>query len=106
MASVARTTIGVEPRLRQRLCRDMPIGGLKMPILVALIKGDPLVNVGGAYFPAWLVCMVAGGLATWVLHVLAARSRWPEVLQPAALMVSALFIALTCWTWFLFFAAR
>ena len=50
--------------------------------------------------------MVAGGLATWVLHVLAARSRWPEVLQPAALMVSALFIALTCWTWFLFFAAR
>jgi hypothetical protein len=47
MASVARTTIGVEHRLRQRLCTHMPIGGLKMPILVALIKGDPLVNVGG-----------------------------------------------------------
>ena len=84
----------------------MAIGDLKMHILVALIKGDPLVNVGGGYFPAWLVCMVAGGLATWVLHVLAARSRWPEVLQPAALMVPALFIALTCGTWFLFFAAR
>jgi YtcA family len=84
----------------------MHIGELRMPILVALINGDPLVNVAGVYFPAWLVCMVAGGLATWVLHVLIARSRWPEVLQPAALMVPALFIALTCGTWSLLFAAR
>lgn len=85
----------------------MPIGDFKMPVLAALIKGDPLVNVAGAYFPAWLVCLAIGGIITWVLHLLAERSpRWREILQPAPLMLPALFIALTCGTWILFFAAR
>ena len=77
-----------------------------MPVLAALIKGDPLVNVAGAYLPAWLVCVAVGGLATWVLHLLADRSAWRDVLRPTALMVPVVFTALTCGTWLAFFASR
>ncbi len=84
----------------------MLIGTMKMPGLVALIKGDPLVDVAGAYFPAWLACMVVGALGTWLLHLLAGRAGLGAVMRPAPLMVSGLFVALTCWTWLLVFAFR
>ncbi len=84
----------------------MPIGEVKMPILAALIKGDPLVNIAGAYFPAWLACVVAGSLATWLLHALAERRGLQAALQPAPLMVPSLFIALTCGFWLVFFSSR
>jgi len=40
----------------------MIIGTLKLPGLLGLIKssGDPLVDVAGAYFPAWLAACWSG----------------------------------------------
>ncbi len=84
----------------------MLIGTMKMPGLLALIKGDPLVDVAGAYFPAWLACMVVGAVGTWLIHLLAGRTGFGAVLRPAPLMVSGLFIALTCGTWLFVFAFR
>lgn len=84
----------------------MLIGTMKMPGLVALIKGDPLVDVAGAYFPAWLACMVVGAVGTWLIHLLVGRTGFDAVLRPAPLMVSGLFVALTCGTWLLIFAFR
>lgn len=84
----------------------MLIGTMKMPGLPALIKGDPLVNVAGAYFPAWLACMMVGALGTWLLHLLATRTGFDAVLRPAPLMVPGLFVTLTCGTWLIVFAFR
>lgn len=74
--------------------------------MLAILKsgGDPLVNVAGAYFPAWLACLLIGLIGTWVLQALAGRSRFAPALQPAVVMIPALFVALTCGSWLLFFS--
>ncbi|MFZ4775762.1 MAG: YtcA family lipoprotein [Terrimicrobiaceae bacterium] len=85
----------------------MIIGPMKLTGLLALIKssGDPLVNVAGAYFPAWLACMLVGVIGTWILHSLAGRFGLAAALRPAPLILPCLFTALTCATWLLFFSA-
>lgn len=77
------------------------------PIL-AIIKycGDPLINVAGAYVPAWLACMLAGILGTWFLEILIHRFECSSILQPPVLMIPAIFSAITLWTWLFLFAAR
>ncbi|KAB2644872.1 MAG: hypothetical protein DVB29_00745 [Verrucomicrobia bacterium] len=76
--------------------------------MLAIIKfsGDPLINVAGAYFPAWLACMFVGILGTWFLGILSHRLECSSVLEPHIVMIPAIFSAITLWTWLLFFAAR
>jgi len=85
----------------------MIIGLPKLPGLFALIKsaGDPLVDVAGAYFPAWLACMLVGVAGTWFFFRLAARFGFSRALQPPVVMGPCLFTALTCGTWLLVFSA-
>jgi hypothetical protein len=84
----------------------MLIGATKMPFLLALFKGDPLVDVAGAYFPAWLACMAVGAAGTWAARAAAERTGLGAVMQPAPLMFPAVFIGLTCLAWLVGFAAR
>ena len=84
----------------------MLMGSPKLPVLLALFKGDPLVNVAGAYFPAWLACMLAGVLGSWLVSRILARAGLPEALRPAPLMLPALFLAITCTAWLLLFSTR
>ena len=80
----------------------------EMPVLLAVFKsaGDPLVNVAGAYFPAWLACMIAGALGTWVSALFCGRFGWSVLFRPSALMVPVVFIGLTCGMWLVFFSSR
>jgi hypothetical protein len=73
---------------------------------IITFSGNPMINVAGAYFPAWLGCMVVGVLGTWFLGILFHRLTWSSILQPTILMIPAIFSAITLWTWLLFFAAR
>lgn len=86
----------------------MNIGAAKLPALLALIKssGDPLVDVAGAYFPAWLACMIAGALGTWLVAVFLPRFGLAAVLRPSAIMYPCLFAALSGGVWMVFFSAR
>ena len=86
----------------------MNIGIVKLPSVLALIKssGDPIVNVAGAYFPAWLACMLAGALGTWLLGEFLSRVGFGAVLRPSAIMYPCLFAALTCSVWIVLFSAR
>lgn len=79
-----------------------------IPNLLALIKcsGDPLINVGGAYFPSWLACMFLGIFGTWIVAVLLIRFNLSELLQPQGIMFPAFFALITLWSWMFFFAAR
>lgn len=70
------------------------------------LSGSPLIDVAGAYFPAWLVCVLAGLLGTWLISSLIGRSRFAAVLLPAPLMLPSLFLILCCGTWLLLFSAR
>ena len=67
---------------------------------------DPQLNIAGAYFPAWLISMIGGILAFWVLHLLFLRIRIIPFLVPIPLVYAALLISLICGAWLLFFAAR
>jgi hypothetical protein len=79
----------------------------KLPALIALIKspGDPLLNIAGAYFPAWLGCMIAGALGSWLLGAILLRLGLEAALRPSLLMYPALFALLTCTIWLVFFSA-
>ena len=79
----------------------------KLPALLALIKspGDPLLNIAGAYFPAWLGCMIAGALSAWLLGAILSRVGLAAVLRPSLLMYPSLFALLTCAVWLVFFSA-
>lgn len=78
-----------------------------LPILLALIKspGDPLLNIAGAYFPAWLGCMIVGGLGSWLLGLILSRVGLAAALRPTLLMYPALFALLTSVIWLIFFSA-
>ncbi len=79
----------------------------KLPALFALIKspGDPLIDVAGAYFPAWLGCMIAGTLGAWLVGEILSRLGLAAVLRPPFLMYPALFALTTCSVWLVFFSA-
>ncbi|HLB33726.1 MAG TPA: YtcA family lipoprotein [Chthoniobacterales bacterium] len=76
--------------------------------MIAIIKfsGDPLINISGAYFPAWLACMIAGLLGTWISAIFFGRCGLTQVMNPPGLMIPSLFAAITLWVWIFYFAAQ
>lgn len=67
---------------------------------------DPQLNIAGAYFPAWLLCMILGLLCFWVIHLVFLRTGMIPFLIPIPLVYAALLVFLICGFWLLFFAAR
>ena len=43
---------------------------------------DPQLNIAGAYFPAWLLCMIVGLLSFWVIHLVFLRTGMIPFLLP------------------------
>jgi hypothetical protein len=76
-----------------------------MPLFLAAFNGDPLLDVAGAYFPAWLASMLVGALGTWLFWVLVERFGGTRALSPHAVFLPLSFVAFTCTTWLLFFSA-
>jgi hypothetical protein len=70
--------------------------------LLACAACDPLVDVAGAFFPAWILCIVIALGATVLLRLLFARTRVEPALGPLVLVYPSLAtgIALTCWLLF------
>ena len=85
--------------------RDMSAGNLRAVLALIKSPGDPLLNIAGAYFPAWLGCMIAGALGAWLLGAVLSRIGLAAVLRPSLLMYPALFALLTCAVWLVFFSA-
>jgi hypothetical protein len=77
---------------------------LGMALLLAGASGcDPVLNVFGSYFPAWVISMVAGvGLAVAVRPLLAATRLEPH-LGPLLVVYPSLALLLTMLTWLVFF---
>ena len=67
---------------------------------------DPQLNIAGAYFPAWLLSMIGGLLAFWVIHLVFLRTGIIPFLIPITLVYAAVLASLICGIWLLFFAAR
>ncbi|MCH2137224.1 MAG: YtcA family lipoprotein [Phycisphaerales bacterium] len=65
---------------------------------------DPLMNVEGAFFPAWLVAMVSGLLATSLTHWGLERGGIHAFVPIKPLTYLAMFTAFTLLTWLVLYA--
>ena len=63
----------------------------------------PSVDVLGAYFPSWMLCILVGVALTLVVRWALAGAGLEPGSAPAGLMYPALALALTLATWVLFF---
>jgi hypothetical protein len=60
---------------------------------------DPVISVAGANFPVWLMCLIAGILASLFLRPVFVATGMDQWMTPRPLVYSclALTIAFVCW---------
>lgn len=64
---------------------------------------DPILSVQGSFFPAWIICMVAGVILTVVGRQIFATTGLEPHLGPLPLIYASLFLFVTLLTWLLFY---
>ena len=65
---------------------------------------DPIFDVAGAYFPAWIICLIVGLLITMALRELLLRVGVDQHLFWKPIAYSGCFLSVACWVWLLFFS--
>ncbi len=58
-------------------------------LLAGLAGCSPMSEIGGAYFPAWLLCMLAGLILTLICRAVLIRMRLDLWIRPRALAYPA-----------------
>jgi hypothetical protein len=73
-------------------------------VAAVLLTGcDPLINVYGSFFPAWVVCLLIGIGLTAVLRLVFAATGLEEGFVPVLLVYPALAFLITSLTWLVLF---
>ena len=70
---------------------------------VALSGCDPIVNIAGANFPAWMLCAILGGIAAAVLHLPLTASGIEPHLGPRTVIYPCLAFLIGCVFYLIFF---
>jgi YtcA-like protein len=70
---------------------------------VAAAGCDPILNIQGSFFPAWLICMVAGVVLTAVGRQLIVKARLEPHLGPLLLIYPSLWVLMTLVVWLVFY---
>jgi hypothetical protein len=61
-----------------------------LPVAELIVEGcDPVVNIAGANFPAWLLCAVAGAILIAALRPACAATKLEPHLGPLILIIRA-----------------
>jgi CDP-diglyceride synthetase len=71
--------------------------------LLALMSCDPVVNVAGANFPAWLLCAICGGIVAAMFRPLLVATRVEPYLGPLIVIYPCLAILAACSIYLIFF---
>ena len=69
----------------------------------ALAGCDPIIEIQGTFFPAWLLCMIVGVVLTVALRPLFVRLGLEPFLGPLPLIYPSLAVLLTLAVWLAFF---
>ena len=77
---------------------------LGLLLLLPLGGCDPLVNIEGAFFPAWLVSGITGIVCMVITWSILRRLRIDEHMLLRAISYICMFIFYTTLTWLLFYA--
>ena len=90
----ARSTVrGVETA---PIAKRYAVGEFAAASAAGLSGCDPVLNIAGAHFPAWLVCALAGALLTALTRPLFLAVRIEAYLWPRPLVYSSLAVLLAC----------
>ncbi|MGH7985036.1 MAG: YtcA family lipoprotein [Candidatus Binataceae bacterium] len=71
--------------------------------VVALAGCDPLINIAGANFPAWLLCAIIGAILAAAMRPLFALTGLEPYLGPLIVIYPCLAVLLSCAVYLLFF---
>lgn len=74
-----------------------------LPWVVACAGCDPVINVQGAFFPAWIVCILGSLALTGLAHRLFVALDLQQHLGPLALIYPSLVVLLTMALWLLLY---
>ena len=85
-----------------RIGAELPLAALMLaaPLFVGC---DPVVDIAGANFPAWLICAIAGIALAAMLRTLLVAIRIEPYLGPLTVVYSCLALLLSCIVWMIFF---
>lgn len=76
------------------------------PVVAALVLAtgcDPVVNVYGSFFPAWVLCLLAGVAVAGVLRVVFAATGLEDGFAPVLLIYPALVLLVASLMWLVLF---
>lgn len=65
---------------------------------------DPIIDISGAYFPAWFACMVGGVALVWGAHRLLAKLGVMPWVGPKLLMLFCGYLSAVLLLWLVIFA--
>jgi len=74
-------------------------------VLVCAAACDPVVNVAGSFFPAWMVSMLVGVLLTVAVRLVFVVARLEPHLGPPMLVYTSLGLILVVATWLVLYRA-
>jgi len=74
-----------------------------VPVSVACAACDPLVDVAGAFFPGWMLCILIGIAATALLRHLLWRARLEPSLGPLVIVYPSLAATISLALWLGFY---
>lgn len=76
-----------------------PLGGL-----ASLLSGcDPILDIDGAFFPAWIVSLALGSAGAVVARIFFVRWEIEEHLRPLPLVYGSLALSITLSLWLIFY---
>lgn len=76
-------------------------------LLLAAVTGlsgcDPVINVAGANFPAWLLCLLSGAMLAAFFRMLLIWVRLDRFLGPPTIIYTSLAMMFALIVWIIFF---
>jgi len=86
-----------------RLARPAPHLAPLTLLAPALAGCDPVINIAGADFPSWLLCIIAGAVLTAILRPLFLKLGLEPYLGPLTVVYLSMAVLLACVTYLMFF---
>jgi len=90
--------------LRMILMLGLRKAGLIAVSALFLTACDPMLSIEGSFWPAWIICILAGLAASMVLMWQLVRHRLAPYLGPPLLIVPSLWALCTFVIWLLFYS--
>lgn len=76
---------------------------LAAPALLAACSRNPSLEISGSFFPAWMLCIFVGLIATLIAKRVFLATRLDAHLTPQLVVYGALMLNFTLLTWLLFY---